>query len=70
MKKDSYAKTLTKTISWRFIATGTTIIVAYIFKGEAMVALGIGAIDGTAKLLFYYLHERGWVNVRWGNTDV
>lgn len=66
MKKDSHARTLTKTISWRFIATGTTIVAAYILTGEITTALGIGGIEATAKLIFYYLHERAWANVKWG----
>ena len=66
MKKDSHARTLVKTISWRFIATATTMLAAYILTGRIEIALSIGAIDGLWKFFFYYFHERAWENVKWG----
>lgn len=52
---------LLKTFSWRIIATLTTITLALIFTGEIETALKIGAVEFFAKMIFYYLHERGWV---------
>lgn len=49
-----------KGLSWRLVASGTTIAIAYLITGDTSIALEIGAIEVFAKLLFYYLHERAW----------
>ena len=64
--EETRSRTIVKSISWRVIATATTMAAAYIITGEVAVALGIGVIEATAKLLFYYLHERSWAHVSWG----
>jgi uncharacterized membrane protein len=58
MKVDRRA--LTKTLTWRFIATGTTILVAFLFTGSLVISLEIGSLEMILKLVFYYLHERIW----------
>ncbi|MFQ5780072.1 MAG: DUF2061 domain-containing protein [Nitrospiria bacterium] len=47
-------------MSWRIVATATTIAIAYLITGKTSIALEIGAIEVFAKILFYYLHERAW----------
>jgi len=69
MMEETHKRTLVKSISWRIIATATTMVAAYIITGEVAIALGIGAIEATAKLLFYYLHERSWAHVSWGRVE-
>ena len=32
---ETQSRTLTKTISWRIVALGTTIIVVYLYSGDA-----------------------------------
>jgi uncharacterized membrane protein len=60
LKAYSHEVSLIKTISWRLIATLTTIILAWIFTGEIGTALKIGGVEFFAKMVFYYLHERSW----------
>lgn len=73
--KDSPTRSIAKAISWRFIATGTTFLIAFIvFKqytektfDESMQNAGlIASVEFAAKILFYYLHERLWTNIQWG----
>jgi len=73
--KDSPGRSLAKAISWRFIASGTTFLVTFIifrrysektFDEVIQTASFITIIDFTAKILFYYLHERLWTNIKWG----
>ena len=52
-----------ETITWRFVATATTIIVAFIFTGSLVISLEIGSVEMILKLFFYYLHERSWDRV-------
>jgi adenylylsulfate kinase len=64
--KDSRIRSFVKGISWRFIATSTTMAVAYALTGNVEIMLTTGLIDVIAKLLFYYVHERAWGRVAWG----
>lgn len=47
-------------MTWRFFATGTTILVAYFILGDTELAFKIGAVEFFAKLFVYYAHERIW----------
>lgn len=73
--KDSPTRSLLKAISWRVVASGTTFVVAFvIFRNFTEQTLeettnttaAITLVDAFAKLLFYYLHERLWTNIKWG----
>ncbi|MBE9032187.1 DUF2061 domain-containing protein [filamentous cyanobacterium LEGE 11480] len=58
--KESHIRTLLKTLSWRIIATATTVTIAYIIFGNISSALKVGGIEFFAKMLIYYCHERAW----------
>lgn len=60
---ESRKKSLAKGITWRAIATGTTVTIAYLITGEVDQALQIGFIEVFAKIAIYYLHERAWARV-------
>ena len=73
--KDSPGRSFMKALSWRVIASGTTFIITFIifrryseknFDEVVQTASFITIIDFFAKILFYYLHERMWTNIRWG----
>jgi len=59
-------RSIVKAITWRFIATLTTMALVFIFTKEWKLSLGVGVLDVVIKLCFYYLHERGWNKVQWG----
>jgi len=65
-KGETHKRTIAKTISWRIIATLTTALLVYIFTGNLTIAVEVGALEAVLKLLFYYLHERGWSHIAWG----
>ena len=66
--RDSHLRTLVKTISWRIIATGTTITISYIITGKLTAALSIGGLEFFTKMLFYYVHERAWSTIPFGKA--
>ena len=70
MQKDSKLRTMVKTISWRITATTTTVILVYIFTGQIDTAIEVGLLEMVAKMLFYYLHERGWDNLKFGKIEI
>jgi len=61
-------RSIIKSMSWRFLATLTTIIVVFIFTGSLALSLGVGAVEVVAKLLLYYAHERTWNKIMWGKN--
>ena len=64
--KETHLRSLIKGITWRIIATLTTMILVFILTGNFIISLGVGFFEIISKLLFYYLHERIWDRVRWG----
>lgn len=65
---ETQKRTLVKTISWRVVATLTTALLVFAFTGNFTIALEVGAFEVVAKLLLYYLHERGWSHIPWGRN--
>ena len=63
---ETHKRTLAKTITFRIIATITTVILVLTFTGDYALAGIIGVLDVISKLVIYYLHERVWHKVRWG----
>lgn len=63
--KDSRIRSVTKALTWRFIATTTTMSLVYIATGNLELAAHVGAADVIIKLFFYYVHERAWGRIRW-----
>ena len=57
--KSKISRSLTKTVTWRLIATLTTFIASYIITGSIKLAGSIIGIEATAKIFLYYAHERG-----------
>ncbi|MDH3648538.1 MAG: DUF2061 domain-containing protein [Saprospiraceae bacterium] len=60
VKKESHLRSLLKGITWRVIATSTTVAIAWLITGQIEDALKIGGIEFIGKILIYYLHERAW----------
>ncbi|HSG09939.1 MAG TPA: DUF2061 domain-containing protein [Longimicrobiales bacterium] len=63
---ETRARSLVKSLSWRIIATLTTIGLVYAFTGAVHIAMAVGGVEVLAKLLIFYLHERAWAMVGWG----
>lgn len=62
MQSESRTRSLLKAISWRFIASITTTLIAFYF---GLPAKAIGLVffaDLIIKFFLYFIHERIWVN--------
>ncbi|WP_237276369.1 DUF2061 domain-containing protein [Tenacibaculum ovolyticum] len=66
MKDISRKRHVAKTITWRLIATGTTVILAWLISGDPMIGLKVGGWEFVIKMGLYYLHERAWYKVDFG----
>ena len=67
---ESRTRSLLKGITWRILATLTTMIIAWFITGDVSAALSIGFIEVFAKLAIYYLHERAWAHIGIGAPQV
>jgi uncharacterized membrane protein len=62
---DSIKRSIVKTITFRIIATVTTIGLVLIFTRNWAIAGTIGILDIISKLIIYYVHERAWEHSKW-----
>ena len=62
--EDSHIRSLAKGLTWRFVATTTTVVIAWYITGETTLAFQIGFIEFFAKITIYYVHERIWAKIR------
>ena len=70
MYKETNKRSIVKGISWRIIATTTTIIIVYLFFGRLDLAIATGMIETVLKVALYWAHERAWFKVRWGKKRI
>jgi uncharacterized membrane protein len=66
MARESRLRSILKAISWRFIATSTTFMLAYFIFSSAECedvlekSSIVAGLEVILKLIIYYLHERAW----------
>ena len=70
MYKETNQRSIVKGISWRIVATTTTIIIVYLFFGRLDLAIAAGLIETVLKVGLYWAHERAWFKVRWGKKKI
>ena len=66
MTKDLRTRSFVKSITWRVLATASTIIVVFVFTNEWVLSAEIGGVTLVANLMLYYIHERMWSKAQWG----
>ena len=62
-------RSLFKTISWRIVGTLDTMFLGWIITGSPLIGLKIGALELFTKMVLYYLHERLWLQSKYGTQD-
>ena len=63
MQSESRLRSLLKAISWRLIATLTTMLITWRVTGNINAAMLVGSVEFIAKFVIYYLHERIWLRM-------
>ena len=61
--EESHTRSILKGITWRLVATMTTVVIAWLVIGDATVAFQIGFFEVFAKIAIYYVHERIWARI-------
>ena len=64
--REKHIRSITKSISWRVLATITTTAIVFIFTGNIVASLSVGVIQAIANTILYYFHERTWDKINWG----
>ncbi|MBL7789194.1 MAG: DUF2061 domain-containing protein [Chitinophagales bacterium] len=57
---------LVKGVTWRFVGSIDTILISWIYTGDPMIGLKIGATEFFTKVILYYIHERVWNKIKVG----
>lgn len=66
---NSKKRHIAKTITWRFIGTMDTMVLAWVISGNPMVGLQVGFAEVITKMILYYFHERAWYKLDYGLTS-
>ena len=63
---ETHVRSVAKAVSWRIVATLTTVLLVYVFTRNLVVSGGVGVSELLSKLLIYYVHERVWNAIGFG----
>jgi len=67
--KETRIRSVTKSISWRVIASLATIILVFTFTRNWVISVEVGFLEVVLKIVLYYLHERVWNGMKWGTCN-
>ena len=70
MYKETNIRSIVKGISWRIVATGTTMSIVYVFFGNVELAIATGLLETVAKVGLYWGHEKIWQKIKWGRKRI
>jgi len=59
-------RSIIKSITFRIIATITTLVVVWLFTKDLAISGGVAILENLIKMIFYYFHERAWTSISWG----
>lgn len=62
----SHARSLLKSISWRFFGNLISFIIIYELTHNGKLAFVASGIELVVKIVLYYAHERAWNKIKWG----
>jgi uncharacterized membrane protein len=63
---DAPRRSLVKTISWRIAGSSATFLIAYMMTDNLAMAGIIGGTQLIFNTILYYIHERIWNKIAWG----
>jgi uncharacterized membrane protein len=65
---DTTKRSIAKALTWRALASLATFIISYMLTGDIVAATGIAGVQVFVNLLLYYVHERIWNKIDWGQN--
>jgi uncharacterized membrane protein len=67
---ETHKRTIARMISYRITAWLFTILWTYLFTGDIGSATGFATALHILLSVDYYIHERIWLKIKWGRTNV
>jgi uncharacterized membrane protein len=64
--REGHGRSFVKAVSWRTVGTIDTFVISFFVTGKVSLAGSIAAVEIVTKIMIYYLHERVWAMVPWG----
>lgn len=62
----SQKRSWVKSITWRIVATISTFVIGYALTSSWTFATSLTLISTLINFVLYYIHERIWLQVKWG----
>ena len=66
---DTTVRSLAKAISWRITGTIDTFLISWLITGHVLLATGIAFTEIMTKVFLFWLHERVWNRITWGQQE-
>ena len=66
---ETHKRTIVRMITYRLTAWLFTIFWTYLFTGNLGNAAGFATVLHILLSVDYYIHERIWLNIKWGKQD-
>jgi bifunctional enzyme CysN/CysC/sulfate adenylyltransferase subunit 1 len=63
---ESHWRSIIKAVTWRAGGTFVTFVTAWFFVGTVETAVKIGFFDTCVKIAAFYIHERFWNRLKFG----
>jgi len=67
--REGHGRSFAKAVSWRITGSIDTFIISFFVTGKVSVAGTIAAVEVVTKIAIYYLHERVWAAIPWGQQS-
>ena len=65
---DTTKRSIAKALTWRALASLATFAISYVVTGNLAAATGIASVQVFVNLILYYVHERIWNKINWGQN--
>lgn len=62
-------RTIARMVSYRITAWSFTIFYTWLFTGSIGQATGFATLLHILLSIDYYIHERVWLNIKWGKKE-
>jgi len=66
---ETHTRSVLKAVSWRTLGTLDTFVISWFLTGRVDIAGSIAALEFLTKIAWYYLHERLWSAISWGQRN-
>ncbi|HZD44218.1 MAG TPA: DUF2061 domain-containing protein [Methanomicrobiales archaeon] len=63
---ENWVRSLAKTASYRVTVSAINLVVFYLLTGQVTAAVGFTALNLVYTTIIYFIHERAWARIRWG----